>query len=257
MTIFNVFGLWRNTSASSALHLISKKKSHETNQLPYNVSDSVRQHPQCFQSIGKMMVLSRILSDFLRRISKESDFMPGDFYDPKPLRTKKFFSMLIEFHDFVCHNSSRLLDIESDAITKKETNDRLMEDIAKKMEIIRQLRIKNENIRIQEEEMLKRIAEVKDEILEAQGCKNDLKRQYDDTKIAISACESDIQASELKIVENKEVAEKLASQIIQPIEREELEERENFLARIRTENSEKRKNLAKLKQTLDIFISCF
>ncbi|KAK7076137.1 hypothetical protein SK128_009526 [Halocaridina rubra] len=159
--------------------------------------------------------------------------------------------MLIEFHDFVCQNSARLLDIESDVKTNKETNDRLMEDIAKKMEIIKQLRIKNENICIQEEEMLKQIAEMKDEILETQGCKNDLKRQYDDTKVAISACESAIQVAELKTVEKKKVAEQIAFQIIQPIEREELKERENFLARIRKENSEK-KNLAKLKQTLDV-----
>ncbi|KAK7066095.1 hypothetical protein SK128_017720 [Halocaridina rubra] len=83
--------------------------------------------------------------------------------------------------------------------TKKETNDRLMEDIAKIMGIIRQLRIKNENIRIKEEEMFKRIAEVKDEILEGQGCKNDLKRQYNYKEVAISACESDSKPLNLKL----------------------------------------------------------
>ncbi|KAK7066094.1 hypothetical protein SK128_017719, partial [Halocaridina rubra] len=56
----------------------------------------------------------------------------------------------------------------------------------------------------------------------------------------------------LMLLAEKGSSEKLASQIIQPIEREELEECENFLTRIRTKNTEKRKNLDRLTQTLDV-----
>ncbi|XP_066953411.1 kinetochore protein Nuf2-like isoform X2 [Macrobrachium rosenbergii] len=198
------------------------------------------------------MILAKVISHFLKRIKKDVDFFPGDLFDPNPKRTRKFFSLLIDFYKSSMDNLDSLITIEEKARIKYDAKCELMEDIAKKEEKISQLKHENESIRIREEQMLKRIAEVRGEMHEIQVSKVEIKSKFDQVNVDVASYVSNIKAAELEILEKKERLEILASQVIQASERQEIEERENRLASYRNDNAVRNESLVSLKKVLEV-----
>ncbi|XP_068206778.1 kinetochore protein Nuf2-like [Palaemon carinicauda] len=227
----------------------------QINQLPFDVCDSVRQHPQSYASSGRIMILAKVISHFLKRLNKDVDFFPADLFDPNPKRTRRFFSLLIDFYASSRDNIESLTAIEDKAKIKYDAKCDLMEDSAKKEERLKHLKHENESIRIREEQMMKRIAEVRDDMHETQIAKVDTKSKLDQVKVDIASLTADIKAAELEIMEKKERLEVLASQVIQASERKEIERREAHLASYRSDNAIQNENLASIKQTVDVIKS--
>ncbi|XP_064088436.1 uncharacterized protein LOC135202913 [Macrobrachium nipponense] len=224
----------------------------QINQLPFDVCDSVRQHPQAYASAARIMILAKVINHFLKRIKKDIDFYQGDLFDPNPKRTRKFFSLLIDFYRTAMDNQASLTAIEEKARIKYDAKCEMMKDISRKEEKLSQLKHENESIRIREEQTLKRIAEVRGEIHELQTAKVEIKSKFDQINLEVASYVSNIKAAELEILEKKERLEILASQVIQASERQEIEERENRLASYRNDNAVRSESLVSLKKALEV-----
>ncbi|XP_042874702.1 kinetochore protein Nuf2-A-like isoform X2 [Penaeus japonicus] len=226
-------------------------------QLPFDVSESVQQYPDMYRSVMRSMALAKVISLFLKIIYNDDSFMPADLFDPKPRRTRRFFSMILEFYYVANENTEQVNAIEEQVTIKREAREKQQENIEKNIAKLRQLKMENAENQIREEQELKRIAEVKEDLQKYQDTKLALKSQLDEVKMIIATLGTTIKDVELEIIEGKERTEKLATQVVQASERQEIEERERKLAVYKNDNENRSRRLAELKQSLQTFTSAY
>ncbi|XP_047481598.1 probable kinetochore protein NUF2 [Penaeus chinensis] len=227
----------------------------QIHQLPFDVSDSVQQYPDMYRSIMRTMALAKVINLFLKIMYNDDSFMSADLFDPKPRRTRRFFSLMMEFYYAANESTEQLNAIEEQVAIKREARQKQQENIEKNIAKLRQLKMENAENQIREEQELKRIAEVKEDLQKYQDTKLNLKSQLDEVKMIIATLGTTMKDVELEIIEGKERIEKLASQVVQASERQEIEERERKLAVCKNDNEKKSRRLAELKQSLQTFTS--
>nr|XP_045594162.1 WEB family protein At5g55860-like isoform X1 [Procambarus clarkii]XP_045594163.1 WEB family protein At5g55860-like isoform X1 [Procambarus clarkii] len=220
------------------------------NQLPFDVCESVQQHADLYRSTMRIVALSKVIKMFFKLLCDDDSFMPADLFDPKPARTKQFFKVLVEFFYSSNEYSESMNRIEEQVSIKRESRDRLLANIEKAKAKIRHLKLENAENQISEEQELERIAEVKAQLQECQNKKLNMKAAMENIKMCISTLTTNIKDAKLEVIENEEKLEKLASQVVQASERQEIEERERKLSFYRSESQARSERLVEMKQVL-------
>ncbi|XP_069971226.1 kinetochore protein Nuf2 [Penaeus vannamei] len=229
----------------------------QINQLPFDVSESVQQYPDMYRLVMRTMALAKVINRFLKMMYNDDSFMSADLFDPKPRRTRRFFSLMMEFYYAANESTEQMNAIEEQVEIKREAREKQKENIEKNIAKLRQLKMENAENQIREEQELKRIAEVKEDLQKQQDVKLNLKSQLDEVKMIIATLVTTMKDVELEIIEGKERIEKLAGQVVQASERQEIEERERKLAIYKNNNESRSRRLAELKQSLQTFPSVY
>lgn len=225
----------------------------QIHQLPFDICDAVQQYPEEHRDVMRKIALARVVHWLFSTIYDDESFMPADLFDPKQRRTRRFFTLLLDYV-YACNEDTELFNSIKEQVTiKHEAKMMQCENIEKFKEKIEQMKMEDAENQIREEQELERIGVVKIRLQGYQETKVDLRSQVEDLKMAISTIVTTIKDAELEVIEGKEKVEKLASLVVQPSEYQEIEEREHKLSSYKNENQGKSEHLTELKQAINVF----
>lgn len=220
------------------------------NQLPFDVPESVQQHPDLFMQAARIMTLAKVVGFFFKSIYNDESFMPADLFDPKPKRTRRFFQKIVEFYFEANNFCEEFSNIEEKVQLKVEGRQKMLQSKDEMIRKISELRQQNTKFQIQEDEMHKRITAAQQELSEKHVIKQSLKNQMENLKLESSNTATAINDAKLQIIEGKERVASLCGQVVQESEKQDIEERERQLTSHREMNSQKLTRLDELKKSM-------
>lgn len=220
------------------------------NQLPFDVGESVQQHPDLYMQAARTMTLAKVIQFFFKTIDNDESFMPADLFDPKPKRTRRFFQKVMDFYieaNNFCEDFSK---IDEKIQLQVEGRRKMLERKEKLSRKISELRQQNTKFQIQEDEMNKRISAAQGDLSGAHVIKQSLKNQLDELKLESSSTTTAINNVKLKIIEGKERVVSLCGQVVQESEKHDIEDRERQLTAYRETNNQKLSQMDELKKSM-------
>lgn len=220
------------------------------NQLPFDVNDSVQQHPDLYLQAARTMTLAKVIGYFFKTIYNDDSFMPADLFDPNPKRTRRFFQKIIDFYFEANNFCEDFSNIEEKVQLKVEGRSKMNESKEELLRKISELRQQNTKFQIQEDEMHKRISSAQGELSGAHVIKQSLKNRMDGLKLESSSTATAINDAKLQIIERKEHVVSLCGQVVQESEKHDIEERERQLTTNRETNNQKQSRMDELKKSM-------
>jgi len=220
------------------------------NTLPFDVSESVSQHPELYRDAARIMTLAKVINLFFKIMYNDESFMPADLFSPNPKRTRRFFKMVVNFYYDANNFTEYFTEIEDNLKLKIDGRKKMIESNEKLKAKIGNLRQENSKYQIQEDEMQKRISASQIELSEAHVRKQKFKNQLDELKLDSSKTATAINSTKLHIIEAKERIEVLNGQVVQESEKRDIEERECQLSTYRDNNSQKLSRMDELKKSM-------
>ncbi|CAL4076223.1 unnamed protein product, partial [Meganyctiphanes norvegica] len=220
------------------------------NQFPFDVSESVSQHPELYREAVRIMTLAKVIRLFFKMIYNEESFQPADLFYPKPKRTRRFFKMVVDFYFGANNHIEDFTEIEEKVSLKIDGRKKMLEGIEKLKTKIGDSRQQNSKYQIQEDEMQKRISSSQHELSEAHVIKQGLKNQLDKLKMENLNVANSINDGKIHIIEAKERIENLAGQVVQESEKRDIEEREHQLSTYRDTSNQKQSRMDELKKSM-------
>ncbi|XP_076034706.1 uncharacterized protein LOC143021225 [Oratosquilla oratoria] len=211
-----------------------------------DLPEDMQRYPEMYHHVIKCITLAKVVGMWIERFSGDNSFMLADLTRPKPKRTKKFFELLCEAYtgSSECQTQLNVLEekVEERLESKKDTEDA----IRKKKQELQELKKGHAANKIQEQQELLAIEELRHDLDELQSKKMSMKEDVDKIKAAISSLSTQISDIKLEILNKNEYLEKLNRQVVTENEQQEAEQMEHHLNERRKSYNDRYSHLSNL-----------